>query len=185
MRVAQYGQWDGYPEGQGATCCEFIESTNMDGFREAVREVQPLSSERLQQHWIDAGADPDDEFVNMEVAERFKDNHPHLSCDTGAKILQMVMEGVREAKLDADFAYDSLFCEWAYVLDLDSEVLEVYRGFQKEPHESGRFFGGETVERENKYYPIRCDHKIPFSEIKAKGVDSLLDLYKEQAATES
>lgn len=29
MKVAQYGQWDGYPEGQGATCCEFIQETDM------------------------------------------------------------------------------------------------------------------------------------------------------------
>lgn len=38
----------------------------------------------------------------------------------------------------ADFLADSLFCEWAYIVNLDEDVLEVYRGFQREPG-SGRY----------------------------------------------
>jgi hypothetical protein len=30
-----------------------------------------------------------------------------------------------------DFLGDSLFCEWAYVINLDEGLLEVYKGFQK------------------------------------------------------
>ena len=33
----------------------------------------------------------------------------------------------------ADFLRESLFCEWAYVADLDAAVLEVYRGFNRDP----------------------------------------------------
>lgn len=51
-----------------------------------------------------------------------------------------------EATLDAGvmidsagFLADSLFCEWAYVINLDDCVLEVYRGFQSEPHSKGRY----------------------------------------------
>ena len=31
-------------------------------------------------------------------------------------------------RLGVEFIYDTMFCEWAYVLDLDKEVLEVYGG---------------------------------------------------------
>lgn len=41
-KVAQYGQWDGYPEGQGLTCLEFARSvlankTDRAAFAEKVR----------------------------------------------------------------------------------------------------------------------------------------------------
>ena len=33
--VAQYGQWDGYPEGQGITCLDFLhrQNGNFDNFK--------------------------------------------------------------------------------------------------------------------------------------------------------
>ena len=44
-------------------------------------------------------------------------------------------------KNDLDFASDGLFCEWAYVIDLDTRRFEVYTGFHKEPlTEKDRFY---------------------------------------------
>jgi hypothetical protein len=31
----------------------------------------------------------------------------------------------------SEFLADSLFCEWAYIINLDTEILEIYKGFQK------------------------------------------------------
>ena len=50
---------------------------------------------------------------------------------------------------DLSFAKDGLFCEFAYVLDLDTNVLEVYFGFNK--GEPGRF--GDEV-NEGGYRPV-------------------------------
>ena len=45
------------------------------------------------------------------------------------------------------FAGDSLFCEWAYVLDLDKETLEIYHGFNKDKAK-GRFARTKTRGKE-------------------------------------
>jgi len=45
----------------------------------------------------------------------------------------------RDAK---DFIQDSVFCEWAYIINLDTEELEIYSGFNKEAQEGNRYFEG-------------------------------------------
>jgi len=44
------------------------------------------------------------------------------------------------------FPLDSLFCEWGYLVDFDEGVFEVYKGFQKAPHDRGRFAGRIAAE---------------------------------------
>lgn len=54
-----------------------------------------------------------------------------------------------------EFLEDSLFCEWAYIVDLDKKILEVYRGFQatgKKVQKPGH--NGETYEA-NEYAPVK------------------------------
>ena len=48
------------------------------------------------------------------------------------------------------FIRDSLFCEWGYILNLDEGVLEVYQGFQKSPHDNGRY--SDTEASSSGYY---------------------------------
>jgi hypothetical protein len=50
----------------------------------------------------------------------------------GEQILYEIEKGnVKHMIDDHRFTRDSLFCEWAYVIDLDDMVLRVYKGFQK------------------------------------------------------
>ena len=37
------------------------------------------------------------------------------------------------------FLHDSLFCEYAYIVNLDTEKLEFYIGFNKNPNAKGRY----------------------------------------------
>jgi hypothetical protein len=37
------------------------------------------------------------------------------------------------------FLSDSLFCEWAYIINFDDKLLEVYRGFNANQMARGRF----------------------------------------------
>lgn len=52
----------------------------------------------------------------------------------------------------AAFAQDSLFCEYAYLVNLDTKMVEFYEGFQKSPG-AGRFMIGNPV-ADRGYYPV-------------------------------
>jgi hypothetical protein len=167
-KVAQYGQWDGYPSGQGDTVCGFLQNVmDLEKFKSAVRECKFVTSDEIKAKWVECGADSKSNFVNLDVSEKFKQKYPQLSRDTAAEVLGLIQSGVaRELQNSISFAGDSLFCEWAYVIDLDNEVLEVYKGFNKEPLDpTERFCNpmGITLEQGNKEYsPVRLYRKFPF-----------------------
>lgn len=58
---------------------------------------------------------------------------PSLARDTGAGILKMIADAEEPVPVqpEVDFIADGLFCEWAYVVDLDVEVFEVYGGHEE------------------------------------------------------
>lgn len=162
--VAQYGQWDGYPSGQGETVLTFLKSISSDyaraKFKRALRKLKHLTEDEVKMIWE----------LNGQLSPS------NLSRDTGADILGMVhKDEVTEVYLQTDFAKDSIMCEYAYLVNLDDETLEVYRGFNVKPLPAGaRFYcGGYVGEHEYKnpdgstyhYYPIRLVKTYPLKRL--------------------
>src|SRR5687768_14585817 len=109
-KVAQYGQWDGDPGGQGMTALRFVKSltrypTKMGKFISAISGCKFFT---------------DEEMNKMDDID-WKTIYPQVSSDHGAEILSMIYKSVIGLSLynQISFAGYSLFCEWAYVLNLD------------------------------------------------------------------
>lgn len=75
----------------------------------------------------------------------------------------------------SDFIQDSLFCEYAYIINLDDEVLEFYEGFQKEPQVDNRY---GTTPDDNGYYPCKLSFTIPLDEIDFSNIDRFVSKMK-------
>lgn len=185
-RVAQYGQWDGYPEGQGLTCLRFIrDQMNEKDFRDALSHIRYIDAEKLQQMWMDYGMDADGS-IPIKDADRFRMAFPEFSRDTGAEILTMIQNDRIASNCLEDyltFAADSLFCEWAYVIDFDKRTFEVYKGFNHTPlNESDRFFFLRQYESDEKY-SSGCYHGVrlakEFSLDDLPDDDAFLEAFKE------
>ena len=61
------------------------------------------------------------------------------------------------------FLYDSLFCEYAYIINLDERVLEIYRGFNKDPNANGRYAKFKD-EEDSVYYGVVLIQTISLEE---------------------
>lgn len=174
--VAQYCQWDGYPEGQGKTIVNFIASRmEPKTFKANLRALKQISNAQVNARIKKAtGIDLKKKggWVNLEEGEKIRQACPQFDRDMGAEVLMAIQTGdVKEVRLDLGFAQDSLFCEWAYVIDMDKRVLEVYRGFNTSPvPKTNRFYvanaKGEKAHSGHEYHAIALKKKYPFAKVK-------------------
>lgn len=156
-RVAQYGQWDGYPEGQGIEALEFLRKVDLEKFKIAVKETKFLTDNEIED--INKKYPNDNEWL---------EHYPQLSRDQGAKILELIMNGVKELSNSISFAKDSLFCEWGYVIDLDENTFEVFDGFNKEKIKKGRFLSKDINLDKNEWEPIKLLKKYNLKNLPTK-----------------
>lgn len=160
-KVAQYGQWDGYPEGVGSACLDFLRKMDEDKFKAELRKRKPVPEGYIGEILAELGCK--DGWMSMEQSARFRKQFPEFHRDTAADILKLIMRDEVGPYLrpEITFAADSLWCEWCYVIDLDMRTFEVYGGFNKKPlTEKDRFFFLEEVsEREHRgddqYHPVK------------------------------
>lgn len=157
-KVAQYGQWDGYPEGAGMTVLGFARSI-------AAPEARTAFTEKVSKcRWI---TEKEIAIINDKIGRGELKNwpkvYPELSRDTGADILRLVNEnqGCLALQDSIDFAADSLFCEYAWVIDLDAGTFEGYEGWNRDKpltEEDRFFFLNEKAVKDHRgeqYYPVK------------------------------
>ena len=157
-KVAQYGQWDGHPKGQGVVILNFLQEHSLEVLATKVRQCKYLPEKTINALWEKYGAV--EGSISLDKAEKMAKDYPELNRDTGAKILDLIYSSKKGLGLEnsLEFAKDSLFCEWAYVIDFDKRAFEVYKGFNKEPVDKSARFQGEPQKGNSTkelYYPVK------------------------------
>lgn len=113
-------------------------------------------------------------FANLQVGTQSVDDWYCLLREMQGKLTACVEAGVM---IDShEFIRDSLFCEWAYIVNLDANVFEVYRGFQKEKHTKGRYVPCRKplhADSGTVYYPCALAGEFPLDGVT---VDQVLAL---------
>jgi len=126
-------------------------------FKKKISKITYITNEEYHQRWLDFGININENngLVDWNKAREFDTIYPETSRDTGAKILDIILDSNKPLKLinSLDFVNDSLFCEWAYVIDFDKNTFEVYEGFNKEPLSPDERFYSEDEIKE--YYPVK------------------------------
>jgi hypothetical protein len=177
-KVAQYGQWDGYPSGQGQGVVDFIKGEgNIEKLETSLSRVRYLDYKDRDKEFIDnynKNAPPYMSSPETRSPDQIKWFSNYQTRDLGAQILSNIAFSEDEEILltdSIDFAKDSLFCEYAYIVNLDTQELEIYKGFNTSPLDKSERFYSEDVPKE--YYPVRFVEKFSFDELKMETMAQL------------
>lgn len=108
-KVAQYGQWDHYPSGQGLDILKQLHKINeagqMDDFKQKVRALSWLTKEQID---------------GIGKQRDWPEKYPYLSRNCGGGIVGEIMTREILGLVDnSDFAEDRL-CRGVFEIDLDA-----------------------------------------------------------------
>lgn len=157
-----YNHLDSYPDGLGLDVLRWLRKAHIGGAERQARELRV----------VDANTSPtagDVEklrgYANLNVGTQQFDDWYVLLRETQGNPAAILDAGCIED--GSEFPRDSLFAEWGYLVDFDAQTFEVYRGFQKERHDKGRFADRALCEYQkiDQYYPVALVASWPLSEL--------------------
>lgn len=180
-RVAKYCQWDGYPSGVGVDILNALTTYDLVELKNRIKKNSAfISNEKTILLYEDLGIFSDSGFISYEDSKRFSKKYPLLDRDTNlsdvfAQHMKINEDQPIYTKNSIDFAKDSLFCEWAYVVDFDKNTFEVYEGFNTDTPltEADRFYIANeedfyTSFDGTKYQPVRLAHSWSLDDLPSK-----------------
>jgi hypothetical protein len=131
-RVAQYGQWDGYPQYSGIQALEFLrDEANQEMLRNKLTLVEFIDEQEADSIYEGFDHDSND-------PTKYLNAYPGLHRDTGIGILKVVANSMNTIKSidNSEFAKDTLFCEGIYEVDFslgeNGKFISTYNGITKE-----------------------------------------------------
>ena len=151
-----YNHWDSYPDCLGEWVVEFCKNTSITEMNEIfdriilVNESNEPTEEQVNECM---------EFYDGSVSTGSVREWYCLLRETQGN-LTPYKHGLKYMIDSCDFIKDSLFCEYAYIINLDTNCLEFWRGFQDKPCEGNRY-GTETGDNLGKYYPCKMISYYP------------------------
>ncbi len=129
-KLANYGQWDGYPEGQGVEILKYLWKADLKKYNDNLTNLREVTKDELDA--INAGTPEYYAGVNKD----WKKEYPYLSRDCGSDIHQMIEAGsvkfVHNCEAWTDEEKSESWLEGFYTIDLQRrEFTSEYYGIIK------------------------------------------------------
>ena len=164
-----YNRFDSYPGGLGEEMIGFIRQTPDSELLAIAKRLKMVdgntapTEKQIEQYR--------DKTLDLSVSGQTENEWYCLLRDAQGKP-NMWKGTVNHMIEGASFLGDSLFCEWAYIINVDIGVLEVYKGFNKNPDAPGRYAALSTGG--NEYSGVALIDEVPFSYIRKTGTAKLI-----------
>ena len=175
---ATYNHWDSYPDWLGReviSFCKYNSIENLDKFFNLIELVDENSTPTKEQveYCTSLGLE-DTDLHNRDLYDWYCLIH---NLQGNFNLYQKLIDNHNLIYMTdyITFIEDSLFCEYAYIINLDDNVLEFYKGFQHEPQNGNRYGTESTYEGHDgtKYYPCKLIKTFPLGEL--DDVDAIVE----------
>ena len=170
-KVAQYCQWDGYPDGQGRKAYLLLKD-NSAVIEQSISNCQWITEEQIEERWRAAHEACDMDWEGMENGFRFeageamKSLYPEMERSHGALVLDTVINSVGPIYLQDGiaFAENDLFCEWIWIVDFDKRLFQAFA--------PTKYLSYQSVENQESYLDT-LDFDVTMTKVFERGLDDL------------
>jgi len=133
-KIAQYGQWDGYPSGVGIGVLKFLRNEDaLSKLQANFSKVRFLSDSQADKDFMEAynknapewSSDPDNRTAEQK---RWFDLYitRNLACDILDNIANSTDDDILIIDQQGTAKGDDSWVEWCYVINLQTQTLDVY-----------------------------------------------------------
>ena len=152
-----YNHYDSYPEVLGKNIVKFCKETSLEEMNEIFDRIILVHQDtKPNTQQIEECI----EYYNDKVSSGSVDDWYCLLRETQGD-LRPYKNGLKYMLDDAEFIKDSLFCEYAYIINLDTNSLEFWKGFQEQPNINNRYGTERTKGYANDWYPCMIQNSYP------------------------
>ena len=157
-----YNHYDSYPESLGQEVVDFVKG---------VKDFDGLAVKTAKLKAVDG-----DKKIPLKWEKKYRKFHQEVSSGDDWYSFLRDLQGVDFFKallkdeiehiiLGNDFIKDSLFCEYGYIINLDTNKLEFWVGFQDKPQKGNRYGVKPESGSDNEYYPCKKVGECPLDKI--------------------
>jgi len=190
-----YNHFDSYPGYLGNGLLGELAETNIPHLLHIASNLILVSDDEGSPKPTDIQVRECKEYVNLTVASRDEYSWYCLLRGTQGTLKPYIAKGLRYMIDSSTFIYDSLWCEYAYIVNLDKNQFEFYKGLQlrldptnrykvDEPHEvpllpnekgNDNEEDADSAAIRRRYYPCRLLAAYDLKEIcNAKDVPAMI-----------
>jgi hypothetical protein len=163
-----YNHWDSYPSSLGNEVAKFLKKfSDVEALKEIAKNIVLVDDETIPTDEQISQAKELGLFNGMVGKQQDTDWYCLLRNSQGDL---SVYEKYKYMIDSHDFLKDSLFCEWAYIINLDTECLEIYKGFNKDRNARGRYAALYTKDTAE-YFGVALYKTIHLKNFFGKDVD--------------
>lgn len=163
-----YNHFASYPDGLGEVIVQFCNTLNEEMLKTLKKKVKALKLVSEDGKATKAQVKKYEKFADTGVSTgNVQEWYVLMRNLQFGEILPHILVGEVQHMIDSnEFILDSLFCEYAYILDLDNDVLEMYKGFQETPDPNNRYGQkGRSSYSGTCYYPCKKICEFPILQI--------------------